>query len=150
MAEGRFREDLYFRLKVVEIRVPPLRERTGDVELLANSLLGRIREETGRDVRRISDDAMARLRSHRWPGNVRELENALMRAAILARGTVIGPDHLVLGSDAEGGEDLTLASAVRRHVRRVMERTAGSEEEAAKLLGIGKKELREHLAAEEG
>jgi len=150
VAAGRFREDLYFRLKVVEIRVPPLRERADDVELLATALLGRIREETGRDVRRISDEAMRRLRSHEWPGNVRELENALMRAAILARGTVIGPDHLVLGADAATGEDLTLGSALARHVRRVLERTAGDEAEAAKLLGITKKELKEHLKGMEG
>jgi DNA-binding NtrC family response regulator len=145
VVEGRFREDLYFRLKVVEIRVPPLRERAEDVELLATSLLGRIRDETGRDVRRISDDAMRRLRSHAWPGNVRELENALMRAAILARGTVIGPDHLVLGNEASGGEDLSLESAIRRHVRRVLERTAGNRNEAAALLGISADELTEHL-----
>ncbi|GMV05354.1 MAG: sigma-54-dependent Fis family transcriptional regulator [Gemmatimonadota bacterium] len=148
VATGRFREDLYFRLKVVEVRVPALRERAGDVELLATALLGRIREETGRDVRRISDEAMRRLRAHTWPGNVRELENALMRAAILARGTVIGPDHLVLGAEAGTGEDLTLASAAVRHVRRVLERTAGDEKEAARLLGITAKELKEHLREE--
>ncbi|HSG09894.1 MAG TPA: sigma-54 dependent transcriptional regulator [Longimicrobiales bacterium] len=146
VAARRFREDLYFRLKVVEIRVPPLRERVDDIEPLATALLSRIREETGRDVRRISDDAMARLRSHAWPGNVRELENALMRAAILARGTVIGPDHLVLGGEAGVGEDLTLSSSQQRHVQRVMERVGGNEAEAAVLLGISAEELKELLA----
>lgn len=150
VAEGRFREDLYFRLKVVEIRVPPLRERAEDVELLANALLGRIREETGRDVRRISEEAMRLLRSHAWPGNVRELENALTRAAILARGTVIGPDHLRLGSDSGEGEDLTLASAVRRHVRRVLERTGGDRAEAARLLGVSEDEVEEHAPGLDG
>ncbi|MDP2956187.1 MAG: sigma-54 dependent transcriptional regulator, partial [Longimicrobiales bacterium] len=145
VAVGRFREDLYFRLKVVEIRVPSLRERPDDISALASALLGRIREETGRDVRRISDEALRRLRAHPWPGNVRELENALLRAALLARGTVIGPDHLTLGTEAAAGEDLTLASAVLRHVRRVLERTAGDEADAAKLLGISKKELKQHL-----
>ena len=143
VAEGRFREDLYFRLKVVEIHVPPLRERVDDIEPLATALLARIREETGRDVRRISDAAIQRLKSHRWPGNVRELENALLRAAILARGTVIGPDHLVLGHEAGIGEDLTLEAAQRRHVRRILERVGGDEGAAAKLLGIPRKELRE-------
>ena len=146
VAARRFREDLYFRLKVVEIRVPPLRERVDDIEPLATALLSRIREETGRDVRRISDDAMARLCSHAWPGNVRELENALMRAAILARGTVIGPDHLVLGGEAGVGEDLTLSSSQQRHVQRVMERVGGNEAEAAVLLGISAEELKELLA----
>ena len=95
--EGRFREDLYFRLKVVEIVVPPLRDRPGDIPLIANALLGRVREETHREVYRISDAALENLLSYNWPGNIRELENALMRGAILARGSVIGEDHLVLG-----------------------------------------------------
>lgn len=145
--QGRFREDLYFRLKVVEIQVPPLRERPGDIELVAVALLGRIREETQRDVRRISDDAVLRLQAYHWPGNVRELQNALMRAAIVARGTVIGADHLILedGDNAAGSADLTLASAIRRHVGSVMSRAGGVEATAAKLLGITKKELQKHL-----
>ncbi len=146
VADGRFREDLYFRLKVVEILVPPLRDRPGDIELIAAALLGRIRRETRRDVRRISDEAMACLRAYEWPGNVRELENALMRAAILARGTIIGPDHLVLGTEARESDDLTLASAVSHHARRVLERAGGAEEEAASLLDIPVEELRAILA----
>ncbi len=144
--EGTFRDDLYFRLKVVEIYVPPLRERVGDIELVANALLGRIREETHRDVRRISDDAVARLKSHPWPGNVRELENALMRAALIARGTVIGADHLMLGEDEATDGDLTLATAARRHVQDVLTRAGGDEGAAAKLLGITRKQLKGHLA----
>jgi DNA-binding NtrC family response regulator len=143
--EGRFREDLYFRLKVVEIRVPPLRDRIDDLEVLAEALLGRIRKETGRNVRRISDEAMRILKEYDWPGNVRELENALMRAAILARGTIVGPDHLVFGDDTENLADLTLAAALERHVRRVLDRTGGDEEAAASLLGITGDELAEHL-----
>ena len=145
--EGRFREDLYFRLKVVGVEVPPLRERRGDIEIVATALLGRIRDETHRDVRRISDDAMARLLAYDWPGNVRELENALMRAAIVARGTVIGADHLILGDGDRPGaaEDLTLETAVGRHVRLVLDRTGGDRAGAAKLLGITKKALEKHL-----
>lgn len=142
---GRFREDLYFRLKVVEIEVPPLRERRGDIELVATALLGRIREGTGRDVRRISDEAVAKLNAYDWPGNVRELENALMRGAIVARGTVIGADHLVLEGTDHDPKDLSLAVALRRHVSLVLDRTDGDEAAAAKLLGITKKELRAHL-----
>ncbi len=146
--EGRFREDLYFRLKVVEIEVPPLRQRRGDIEIVALALLGRIRDETGKDVRRISDDAMARLAAYDWPGNVRELENALLRAAIMARGTVIGPDHLILedGEAPGAAGDLLLETALRRHVRLVLDRAGGDEEAAAKLLGISAKELARHLA----
>jgi len=144
--DERFREDLYFRLKVVEIHVPPLRERRGDIELLAAAMLGRIREETNRDVRKISDDAMARLVAYDWPGNVRELENALLRAAIVARGTVIGPDHLMLDGAHDPNGDLTLATAMRRHVDLVMDRAGGDAAQAAKLLGIGRKELERRLA----
>lgn len=144
--EGRFREDLYFRLKVVEIDVPPLRERPGDIEAVATALLGRIREETGRDVRRISDEAVSRLTEYAWPGNVRELENALMRAAIVARGTVIGADHLILDGGSDEPDDLTLSAAIVRHVKSVLDGVDGDEAAAAKLLGITKKELKAHLA----
>jgi DNA-binding NtrC family response regulator len=144
--DGKFREDLYFRLKVVEIHVPALRERKGDIEILATAMLGRIREETHRDVRRISDDAMARLRSYEWPGNVRELENSLLRAAIVARGTVIGPDHLVLEDSHQRGTDLTLATVVRRHVRSVLDRAGGDTAAAAGLLGISEEEVARHRA----
>ncbi len=151
--EGRFREDLYFRLQVVEIEVPPLRARPEDIELIAHALLGRIRDETHRDVRRISDAAMAKLRGHDWPGNVRELENALMRAAIMARGTIIGPDHLILG-DEEGpsihGVDLSLQSAIGRHIRMVLEGADGDELLAAEQLRISVDELRGHLASDGG
>jgi transcriptional regulator with PAS, ATPase and Fis domain len=148
--QGRFREDLYFRLKVVEITVPPLRERRRDIELVATALLGRVRDETSRDIRRISDDAMARLMTYDWPGNVRELENTLMRAAIVARGTVIGLDHLILeDGEVEDDADLRLQTAISRHVLRVLERAGGDEKAAAELLGITKKELGSHLALTE-
>ncbi len=147
--EGHFREDLYFRLKVIEIVVPPLRERPGDVELVANALLSRIRAETHRNVHRISDEAVSRLQSYDWPGNVRELENALMRAAIVARGTVIGSDHLMLGQEGRGeDEDLSLERAAQRHVRRVLRLVGGDEAAAARRLGITKKSLKEHLTSD--
>jgi two-component system response regulator AtoC len=142
---GRFREDLYFRLKVVEIHVPPLRDRVDDIPLLARALLGRIREETHREVRHISDDALEQLRSYDWPGNVRELENALMRAALLARGTIIGPDHLVLGQEEDQADDLTLATAIQHHVQRVLTLADGDHETAARLLDVSMEELEAHL-----
>ena len=147
--QGRFREDLYFRLKVIEITVPPLRERRGDIELVANALLSRIREETHRDVRRISDEAIEHLQSYDWPGNVRELENALMRAAIVARGTVIGSDHLALGQETQRADgDLSLDRAIKRHVKRVVDMLDGDEASVAKRLGISKKALKEHLTSD--
>ena len=143
--EGRFREDLYFRLKVVEIVVPPLRDRPGDIALIANALLGRVREETHREVYRISDAALENLLSYNWPGNIRELENALMRGAIVARGSVIGEDHLVLGDQSITSDDLTLGLAITRHVQSVLTRCAGDEAAAAELLGITKKKLKDLL-----
>ena len=143
--EARFREDLYFRLKVVEIVVPPLRDRPGDIPLIANALLGRVREETHREVYRISDAALENLLSYNWPGNIRELENALMRGAILARGSVIGEDHLVLGDQSITSDDLTLDLAITRHVQSVLTRCAGDEAAAAELLGITKKKLKDLL-----
>jgi two-component system response regulator AtoC len=144
--QGCFREDLYFRLKVIEISVPPLRERRGDIELVANALLSRIHEETYRDIRSISDEAIERLQSYDWPGNVRELQNVLMRAAIVARGTVIGSDHLVLGQEVRQADtDLSLDRAIRRHVRHVVDLVYGDQTSAAKRLGISKKVLKQHL-----
>ena len=143
--EGRFREDLYFRLRVVEIVVPPLRDRPGDIPLIASALLGRVREETHREVYRISDAALENLLSYNWPGNIRELENALMRGAIVARGSVIGEDHLVLGDHSVTSDDLTLDLAITRHVQWVLTRCAGDEAVAAELLGITKKKLKDLL-----
>ena len=143
--ERRFREDLYFRLKVVEIVVPPLRDRPGDIPLIASALLGRVRKETHREVYRISDAALENLLSYNWPGNIRELENALMRGAIVARGSVIGEDHLVLGDHSVTSDDLTLDLAITRHVQGVLARCAGDETAAAELLGITKKKLKDLL-----
>ncbi|MCC6681193.1 MAG: sigma-54-dependent Fis family transcriptional regulator [Phycisphaeraceae bacterium] len=86
--EGRFREDLYYRINVVNIKLPPLRERAGDVQLLAEHFLARFCHEMSRD-RRFSEDAMAALQAHDWPGNVRELENAVERAVLLSKGPTI-------------------------------------------------------------
>jgi DNA-binding NtrC family response regulator len=156
VSEGGFREDLYFRLRVVEIHVPTLRERKDDIPLLAQHLLGRIRRETGATVRAISQEAMAVLQEYEWPGNVRELENALIRAAIVARGPLIGPEHLTLGfqaaksasSKGSGGMpegDLTLDGAIESQIRRVLEKTEGNKTEAASLLGISRSRLTRYV-----
>jgi DNA-binding NtrC family response regulator len=156
VAEGGFREDLYFRLQVVEIHVPSLRDRKADIPLLAKHLLGGIRRETGATVRAISDEAMVCIQEYDWPGNVRELENALTRAAIVARGPLIGPDHLTLGihadvsvspkaSDRVPEGDLTLDAAIEGQIRRVLEQTEGNKTEAASLLGISRSRLTRHV-----
>ncbi len=156
VTEGGFREDLYFRLRVVEIHVPSLRDRRADIPLLAQHLLGRIRRETGATVRGISEEAMERMQEYDWPGNVRELENALTRAAIVARGPLVGPDHLTLGihavlgspTKASGGVpegDLTLDGAIKCQIRRVLEQTGGNKTEAASLLGISRSRLTRYV-----
>ena len=156
VSEGGFREDLYFRLRVVELEVPSLRARKGDIALLANHLLGRIRRETGSDVRRISEAAMEELLAHDWPGNVRELENALTRGAIVARGPVIAPEHLALGLSGDGRRpkaqpaparegDMTLDGAIEHQVRRVLQSTGGNKTEAAALLGISRSRLARYV-----
>jgi DNA-binding NtrC family response regulator len=153
---GRFREDLYFRLKVVEIAVPPLRERPEDIPLLAAHLLARVAGELHRDVRALSDEALRELARYDWPGNVRELENALTRAVVLARGPVVGVEHLALGRSA-GGPDPAETATVgdrlddveRAHVHRVLARTGGNKRQAARLLGISRPRL-DRLLAEGG
>ena len=95
VADGRFREDLYYRLNEVELELPPLRERPEDIEPLAHHVLARIASE-GLPSRRLSADAIALLRAHDWPGNVRQLENVVRAAALFASGPVLGPDDFNL------------------------------------------------------
>jgi DNA-binding NtrC family response regulator len=119
---SRFREDLYYRLNVVEIRLPPLRERREDVPALVDRFAEQIAERLGRDKRRMSAGALARLTSHAWPGNVRELRNVIEQAVVLASGDVIEADDLRLGSGApvahapDAAEGLPFGEAKRQAV----------------------------------
>jgi two-component system response regulator AtoC len=158
IGSGDFREDLYFRLKVVEIWVPPLRERRDDIPLLAEHLLARIARDLHKEVRVISDDALRALTAYDWPGNVRELENTLTRAAVVARGPAITAEHLSLGpaTGFEGaptaetvGDDATLDAAEKAHVDRVLRRTGGNKRQAARVLGISRPRL-DRLIAKHG
>ncbi len=149
--EGSFREDLYFRLRVVEIAVPPLRDRRGDIRDLAAALLARIRRDTGQSVERISEAAMERLEAHPWTGNVRELENVLTRAAIVARGRTIAEDHLHLEAapasydgPREGKED-ALDTVIAGHIRSVLDRAGGNRSEAARIMEVSRSRLRRLL-----
>ncbi len=139
---GAFREDLFYRLNVITVTMPPLRERPGDLDRLARSFLDYFAEESGRLAKDFSPEAWAALRAHPWPGNVRELRNAIERAAIMSRGDLIErndlPDTLVT---AGPGDEVVLGGLVpieeveKAHVRRVIARTA-TLEEAATVLGI--------------
>jgi DNA-binding NtrC family response regulator len=159
VAQGRFREDLFYRLNVIPLLVPPLRLRGDDVLLLAQRFLERERTERGRtQVEGFAPEALAALRAHTWPGNVRELENAVERAAALAEGPLIGLDDLpeaVRGCSAPGGpsvalpEGVTLAEAERILIRRALDAAGGNKKEAARRLGIGLATLYRKLATEE-
>jgi DNA-binding NtrC family response regulator/tRNA A-37 threonylcarbamoyl transferase component Bud32 len=145
--EGRFREDLYYRLRVVEIRVPPLRERREDIPLLVTEFVDRICRDMHLAQVTVSASALKALGSYDWPGNVRELENALNRAVVMARGGVIGTEHLSLGAvtrtTPNGPEavDDSLESVERAQVQRVLAKTEGNKRQACKLLGISRPTL---------
>jgi two-component system response regulator AtoC len=98
---GRFREDLYYRLKVISIELPPLRERLDDVPALVNYFVGRFAQEYGKTAHYLADEAIERLRSHNWPGNVRELENCLRRAVLMCKGDVLRAEHVEFEGDQE-------------------------------------------------
>ena len=150
--EGKFREDLYYRLRVVEIRVPPLRERRDDVPLLARHFVERMSREMHLGAVTVSAPAMTALGAYEWPGNVRELENTLARAMVVARGGVIGVEHLSLGvmparAGAPAGDgvadpaDDSLEAVERAHVERVLRRTGGNKRQAAQRLGVSRPTL---------
>ena len=139
--QGRFREDLYYRLDVISVQIPPLRTRSADIATLANSYLQFFAQQLGRPQLRFSADALRELQEYRWPGNLRELRNTIERAAILARSDVLEegltPRYTV--PDETGnlqiGSDSSLEELEEAHIRSVLDR-ATSLESAAKILGI--------------
>jgi DNA-binding NtrC family response regulator len=151
--EGRFRDDLYYRLNVINIHLPPLRERREDVPLLVQDLLERLSHELGREVSEISDEAMRLLVDHAWPGNVRELENALERAMVTCKTRVLTADDLAFlrpipGGSSPGAElpsGLTLRDLEKRYIRATLLRTDGNVKAAAAALGIDRSTLYEKL-----
>jgi DNA-binding NtrC family response regulator len=156
--DGTFREDLYFRLRVIEIRVPPLRERRSDIPLLVRHLLSRAASEINRAVPVVPPEVTAELMARPWPGNVRELENVLTRAVVMCRGGALSREDL--GDDASRSENVskgprvegevlrpgdedgdTLATVERRHVQEVLLRTGGNKSAAARILNISRPTL---------
>jgi two-component system NtrC family response regulator/two-component system response regulator HydG len=160
LEDGSFREDLYYRLNVIEIHIPPLRERPGDITLLAHHFLRRYAEANGKEIASLSDQAMAMLLAHPWPGNVRELENAMERAVVLATEPVLGPAHFPTLRPAGGegppsaaaGSGLgaripgsTLAELEREAILRTLEATDGSTSRAASILDISARKIQYKL-----
>jgi two-component system response regulator AtoC len=150
IAAGRFREDLFYRLNVVHLEVPPLRERPMDIPLLADHFLAHFSSALGKPLRGLGDDVLERLVAYRWPGNVRELENVIERAVILAEGDSLTlrelPQNLVAPDDASGAaQDLSLKRARRSAeigaIQRALRATGGNRTHAARLLRISHRAL---------
>jgi len=153
VAAGRFREDLFYRLNVMRLDVPPLRERREDIPLLVDHFLSRFRAALGKPVRTIADDALERLSGHDWPGNVRELENVIERAIILADGERLSladlPPNIIeapaTAADGSPAQDLSLRRARRAAeisaIGRALRATGGNRTHAARLLEISHRAL---------
>lgn len=158
--EGTFRSDLFFRLHVLELQIPPLRNRGNDVMLLANYFLAKFSGEMGRRLEGFSPNAEKKLLDYRWPGNIRELRNAIERAVVLCAGPMIDDDDLLLSNlrlpespelDAprhanqyHAGADvplITLAELEQVHIERILRHTGGNKSQSAKLLGIERSTL---------
>jgi two-component system response regulator PilR (NtrC family) len=154
VAEKRFREDLFYRLQVIPIHAPPLRERREDIPLLADHFLRRFASQMGKRVVKVSDEAMERLKRYPWPGNVRELENVIERAVALESTEAVLPDRLPAGirlpTPPGQGPSLGPGFSLDEHLRTIeaqllaeaIERSAGDRAEAARLLGVTPRSLR--------
>jgi len=163
VAAGNFREDLYFRLNVMNIKIPTLAERPGDIDILAEYFVKKYTEANGVDARPLGSDALKALRGHNWPGNVRELENTMHRAVLLASGDEIGPDAIMMsdgeissslgatGSESagDGGTDglvgRTVADVERDLIIDTVQHCLGNRTHAANILGISIRTLRNKL-----
>jgi len=148
--KGNFREDLFYRLNVVHIDMPPLRVREGDVLLLANLFLRRYAKENGKAVHTFSDHARAKLLAHRWPGNVRELENAVERAVVMCDDDEIREEHLPVEAAPVASGNIripgaTMAEIERHSILSTLEATSGSTTKAAEILDISVRTIQYRL-----
>jgi two-component system, NtrC family, response regulator AtoC len=158
VSEGRFREDLYYRLKVVTLRIPPLRERPGDIQQLAEHFLDQFCQEHGKVVKRLSPEALELLSRFPWPGNVRELRNVMESVVVFHQGEVVQPADLPVevressalaapGAPVQpaAGEPRTMADIERQAILETLARTGGHRARAADVLGIGLRTLQRKL-----
>jgi transcriptional regulator with PAS, ATPase and Fis domain len=135
--EGKFRQDLYYRLTVFEIALPPLRARRGDVAKLAHFFLVKYARSMNRKMNGFSPDAMLALKAYDWPGNVRELENVIERAMVISPGTMINRDHLILHTDiASPSEGKRLEDVEKRHIDQILHETGWNVSRSATILDI--------------
>jgi len=149
VSRGAFREDLFYRLNVVTIPVPPLRERGDDILLLAHHFANVSAAELDRPSPRFSDDVLQALRGYHWPGNVRELENVIQRLVVMSEGAVVEapdlPSVMRFSVPGESGLNRTLAQVEAEHIRNVLQSVGGNKTRAAEVLGIDRKTLRKKL-----
>lgn len=145
--DGEFREDLYYRLKVFPIHIPPLRERKEDIPLLARYFIDYFNKELKKDIQGLTFSGNEKLKNYNWPGNVRELKNVIERAMILCKGDFIGPNEIVLEgvSEKEKAEELSLEENEKRLIRIALDKTNGNQSKAAELLGITRFALRNRI-----
>ena len=156
----RFREDFYYRLNVIELRLPPLRERREDIPILVDAFLKKCADSRGKQVKGLSESALAMLADYAWPGNVRELENVIERAVTLSHGDMIGADDLPVQVQGSRGDRRILDEAAERtlplhevekeYIVKILEKTGGNKYQAAHVLGIDRKTLYRKLAEIEG
>ncbi len=153
LREGRFREDLYYRLNVVSIHLPPLRERGDDLLIIARYLLAKAISEHGVPVKGFSKSCLAAMRKYRWPGNIRQLENRIRKAVVLAEGAMLTALDMDLRTE-DLEEVVPLAEArtrfERRYIQEVLERNAGNRTKTAKDLGVDPRTIFRHLARQSG
>jgi DNA-binding NtrC family response regulator len=156
----RFRDDLYYRLNVIELKLPPLRDRREDIVLLVEGFLKKCGEVRGKEVKGVSEAALAMLMDYTWPGNVRELENVIERAVTLSRGEKVTPDDLPPAVQGARGDRRVLDEAVEKtlplheiekeYIKKILDKTGGNKYQAAQALGIDRKTLYRKLAEIEG
>ncbi|HJN08387.1 MAG: sigma 54-interacting transcriptional regulator [Pirellulaceae bacterium] len=153
--QGRFREDLYYRLRVIDIQVPPLRDRVDDILELAALFIERFRNQLGKGIRRLSPAAADAIKAYQWPGNVRELKNAVERAVVLGSGEEVTTAELGIPESHLTPKDLpmlmtTLKEAEIRHIQQVLASVKGNKTQACKILGIGRATLYGKLGSPNG
>ena len=138
--QGKFRQDLLYRINTIELHIPPLRERGGDIELLVNHFLQRFSKKYKKDIRQISASALRKLREYSWPGNVRELQHIMERAVILASGYSLSADDFILKPSGRKPKDenLNLEDVERDTIEKALLRSDGNMNQAAEILGISR------------
>lgn len=144
--EGRFREDLYYRLSVFPVKLPPLRERPEDIPLLSMKFLERFSKETGRDIKGFTKEAMDILKNRPWKGNVRELENVIQRAVFLCRSEFIKPEDLMFEKEERPVKAGRIRDIEKELILKTLEETNGNKSLAAKILGVSVRTIRNKLA----